>query len=33
VEPKELAQVPARLVLDSIGTQVHIDRQVPMFTC
>ncbi|MFZ0595172.1 MAG: class I SAM-dependent methyltransferase [Bryobacteraceae bacterium] len=30
VEPKELAQIPARLVLDSIQTHVHIEQQLPM---
>ena len=32
VEPNELAQIPARLVLDSIETHVHIEHQIPMFT-
>jgi len=30
VEPKELAQISARLVLDSVGTHVRIDEQLPM---
>jgi hypothetical protein len=30
VEPKELAQIPARLVLDSIGAQVRVEEQLPM---
>lgn len=30
VEPKELAQIPARLVLDSIKTHVRIEEQMPM---
>jgi adenine-specific DNA-methyltransferase len=32
VEPKELAQIPAGLVLDSIKTHVRIEQQVLMFT-
>ncbi|MGH9430851.1 MAG: Eco57I restriction-modification methylase domain-containing protein [Terriglobia bacterium] len=31
VEPKELAQISARLVLDSIETHIRIERQAPMF--
>jgi len=31
VEPNELAKVSARLVLDSIESHVHIERQMPMF--
>jgi len=31
VEPKELAQIPARLVLESIDTHVHIERQERLF--
>ena len=27
VEPKELAQIPARVVLESIDTQVRIEQQ------
>jgi adenine-specific DNA-methyltransferase len=30
VEPKELAQISARMVLDSIQTHVRIDEQLPM---
>ncbi|HMC58991.1 MAG TPA: hypothetical protein VKJ01_07360 [Candidatus Solibacter sp.] len=30
VEPKELAQIPARLVLDSIGRHVRVEEQLPM---
>lgn len=30
VEPKELAHIPARLVLDSIGARVRIEEQMPM---
>jgi adenine-specific DNA-methyltransferase len=30
VEPKELAQIPARKVLDSVETHVRIDEQLPM---
>jgi predicted RNA methylase len=30
VEPKELAQIPARAVLDAIKTHVHIEEQMPM---
>ena len=30
VEPKELAHISARLVLDSIATHVRIEHQVPM---
>jgi hypothetical protein len=32
VEPKELAQIPARLVLDAVRTHVRIGEQLPMFT-
>jgi hypothetical protein len=32
VEPKELAQIPARGVLDSVETYVRIEEQLPMFT-
>ncbi|MGO9967682.1 MAG: Eco57I restriction-modification methylase domain-containing protein [Bryobacteraceae bacterium] len=32
VEPKELAQVSARLILDSIGAHMRIEEQLPMFT-
>ncbi|MBI3680283.1 MAG: N-6 DNA methylase [Acidobacteria bacterium] len=32
VEPNELAQIPARLVLDAIETHVRIEQQVPLFT-
>jgi hypothetical protein len=31
VEPKELAQIPARPVLDAIKTYVHIDCQSELF--
>ena len=31
VEPKELAQIPARVVLESIDAHVCIDRQVKLF--
>jgi hypothetical protein len=31
VEPKELAQISARLVLDSVEMHVRIDEQLPMF--
>jgi len=31
VEPKELAQIPARRVLDSVRKHVHIEEQLPMF--
>jgi hypothetical protein len=31
VEPKELAQISASLVLDSVKSHVRIERQVPMF--
>jgi hypothetical protein len=30
VEPKELAQIPARLVLDGMETHVRIEEQLPM---
>ncbi|MDR3702335.1 MAG: N-6 DNA methylase [Candidatus Sulfopaludibacter sp.] len=30
VEPKELAQIPVRLILDSIGRHVRIEEQMPM---
>ncbi len=30
VEPKELAQIPARVVLDAVKTHVHIEEQMPM---
>jgi hypothetical protein len=32
VEPNELAQIPASLVLDSIGSQVRIEQQGVLFT-
>jgi adenine-specific DNA-methyltransferase len=32
VEPKELAQIPARVVLDSIQMHMHFEEQLPMFT-
>lgn len=32
VEPKELAQIPARSVLDSIETYVRVEQQISMFT-
>lgn len=31
VEPKELAQIPARLVLDSLGADLRIERQEMLF--
>ena len=31
VEPKELAQIPARLVLESIDTHLRIERQERLF--
>jgi hypothetical protein len=31
VEPKELAQIPARTVLESIGAQIRIERQQRFF--
>jgi hypothetical protein len=31
VEPRELAQIPARLVLDSVREYVHLEEQLPMF--
>lgn len=31
VEPKELAQIPARLILDSINLHVRVEEQLPMF--
>jgi adenine-specific DNA-methyltransferase len=31
VEPKELAQIPARAVLESIGSHFHIERQEKLF--
>jgi hypothetical protein len=32
VEPKELAQIYARPVLDSLETHVHIEEQLTMFS-
>lgn len=32
VEPNELAQIPARVVLDAIEADVRIEHQVPLFT-
>jgi hypothetical protein len=32
VEPNELAQIPARVVLDAIEADVRIEQQVPLFT-
>jgi len=31
VEPKELAQIPARLVLESMDTHMHIEQQERLF--
>ena len=31
VEPKELAQIPARVVLESIDTHIHIEQQERLF--
>ncbi len=31
VEPKELAQIPARLILDAIETHVRLERQEKLF--
>lgn len=32
VEPNELAQIPARVVLDALDADVRIEHQVPLFT-
>jgi hypothetical protein len=32
VEPNELAQIPARVVLEAIEAEVRIEQQVPLFT-
>jgi len=31
VEPKELAQIPARLVIESMTTHIHIEHQGKLF--